>query len=305
MVNRRRIGFTLIELLVVIAIIAILIALLVPAVQKVRAAAARTQCVNNLKQIGLACQSFHGTYKLFPTVYQSLYPAPMNGGSPGINNGGSWMAGILPYIDQDNVYKAVQANQNFQVQVYICPADPRRDKVYTGWGGVPYAMTDYSGISGVDSLSKGANMGLINTRMAIKIAQVTDGTSNTIMVGERPFAADLYYGWWSYSSAFDTTCGATNRYDPPTGGYGWIYQYDNLGKPCPGSTPTDGPYYFGAGPNDVENPCSFNGLWSTHNMGGANFAYGDGTVRWISYPAQLIMAPLSTFAGGEVVNDPS
>ncbi len=304
MQRRKQSGFTLIELLVVIAIIAILIALLVPAVQKVRSAAARTQCVNNLKQIGLACQSFNGTYKFLPTVSEFNYPAPMNA-SPGINKGGSWMAGILPYIDQDNVYKDVLGNQNFQVQVYICPADPRRDKVFTGWGGVPYAMTDYAGIAGVDSLSTGANMGVINARRAIKIAQITDGTSNTLMVGERPFAADLFFGWWSYPSAFDTTCGVTNQYDPPTGGYGYIYAKDSQGQPCPSSTPTDGPYFFGAGPNDVENPCSFNGLWSTHNLGGANFAYSDGTVRWISYSARLVLSPLATFAGSEVVNDPS
>src|ERR1700729_2262621 len=91
-------GFPLIELLVVIAIIAILIALLVPAVQKVRAAAARTQCSNNLKQIGLACQSFHGAYKVFP------------GFSSNPDNSYCWTMAILPYVEQGPLYKQLTTN---------------------------------------------------------------------------------------------------------------------------------------------------------------------------------------------------
>src|SRR5271163_3211032 len=99
--QRARAGFTLIELLVVIAIIAILIALLVPAVQKVRAAAARTQCINNLKQMGLACHSYHNNNKILPPGwYTSLVAGTTTAPSPGW----SWGVGILPYIDQNALF---------------------------------------------------------------------------------------------------------------------------------------------------------------------------------------------------------
>src|SRR6476646_7604994 len=117
----RRNGFTLIELLVVIAIIAILIALLVPAVQKVREAAARTQCQNNLKQIGLAIHGYHDGYKHLP---------------PGSDSKGiSVHAYILPYIEQDNIFKRVNFTASYsdptnaipettQVPIFDCPSDP-------------------------------------------------------------------------------------------------------------------------------------------------------------------------------------
>src|SRR5712692_3173590 len=102
--GKRRVAFTLIELLVVIAIIAILIALLVPAVQKVREAAARTQCGNNLKQMGLACHMHHDQYRVFPSGGQlwSVTARVMNGGVPGdyTNQSWGWMYQILPFIEQ-------------------------------------------------------------------------------------------------------------------------------------------------------------------------------------------------------------
>src|SRR5947208_9746954 len=106
---RKRSGFTLIELLVVIAIIAILIGLLVPAVQKVRAAAARTQCLNNLKQIGLALHEYHGANKVFPPGYQAT--GPYVDGATDTTPGWGWAAMILPYLDQDPLYRQLTLNQ--------------------------------------------------------------------------------------------------------------------------------------------------------------------------------------------------
>src|SRR5262245_22615289 len=185
---RTRCGFTLIELLVVIAIIAILIALLVPAVQKVREAAARATCENNLKQIGLALHSYHGTMKVFP---------------PGsVGNGGTaaapvpawgWAALILPNLDQSALYQQFDPDKRtlqqtfasnlpglqLQLAVFICPSDANFTKPVAGQN-VAIAKSNYPGSAG-DSGSDG----VLAADSKTKIAHITDGTSNTFMVCER------------------------------------------------------------------------------------------------------------------------
>src|ERR1700733_5001699 len=108
--SARQVGFTLIELLVVIAIIAILIALLVPAVQKVREAAARIQCTNNLKQVGLALHSYHGVYKQFPPGYVDGNTTPTNTPDNDIGPGWGWASFLLPYLEQGNVFSQINFN---------------------------------------------------------------------------------------------------------------------------------------------------------------------------------------------------
>jgi prepilin-type N-terminal cleavage/methylation domain-containing protein len=218
-------GFTLIELLVVIAIIAILIALLVPAVQKVREAAARTQCQNNLKQIGLALHNYHDANKAFPVGRQTR---PRNQ-PPQVDVDdyyANWAILILPYIEQGNLYKQYDNNvpntnrandfvrQQF-VPLYTCPVDPNanvlilpetfNDGVDTT--SVPYATGSYRGMAGVNcdgfdqwagynseiranlkacpgkrGILHGDNNGALPGE---RFASITDGTSNTLMVGER------------------------------------------------------------------------------------------------------------------------
>src|SRR5438552_13182089 len=126
-------GFTLIELLVVIAIIAILVALLLPAVQKVREAAARTQCQNNLKQIGLACHSYHDTKHSLPAGYRAV--SPYSDGATDTMPGWGWAAFLLPHLEQDNLFRSLSlalpiehpANAAAVQQVlplFLCPSDP-------------------------------------------------------------------------------------------------------------------------------------------------------------------------------------
>jgi prepilin-type N-terminal cleavage/methylation domain-containing protein/prepilin-type processing-associated H-X9-DG protein len=268
---RRRSAFTLIELLVVIAVIAILIALLVPAVQKVRSAADRAQCQNNLKQLALACHMYHDEQKRFPKVFDPV-------------SAHSWMIVIMPYIEQQNLFTSVNANLKDIVGLYLCPSEPRESPIYQN----TYADHDYPAVSGIDYFPTDiSNAGIINPHCKVKMADILDGTSTTLLVGERPFSTDLYYGWWVGYTVQDLASGAANKLP--------VYPVDQGGKPCPA-----GPYYFGNGPNEVSNPCSFNQLWSCHAEG-ANFAFGDGSVRFLSYNAIAIMPALATYAGGEAV----
>jgi len=288
--GKGRSGFTLIELLVVIAIIAILIALLVPAVQKVRESAARTQCTNNLKQIALALQDYHGSYKTFPKLSGNPY---------GSDKGYGWMTCMLPFIDQTPLWNNMNVAQ--QLAVFICPSDPRSNSS-TVMNSDGWAQTDYIGLAGYDvSNSTAGQVGIINSGATnVPIAQVTDGTSNTIIVAERPYSNDNYWGWWAESTYADSIWGSKNNITggTVTSGYGTAYTHRN-GMACP---PGGSPYLFGAGPNDVYDGCSFFYLWSCH-PGGANMAFADGSVRWITYSAAQIVLNLSPYAGNETNHD--
>ncbi len=193
---RKRQGFTLIELLVVIAIIAILIGLLLPAVQKVREAAARTQCQNNLKQIGVGMHNYHNVYKKLP---QGWAVSPINAPSPGWG----WGSIILPFIEQENLYNllgvdptgntampAAAANVALttSLSVYLCPSDP------AGQQQVNNALNSYGfsnyvcnrEVLGPNSSTQPANLAVQNIR---------DGSSNTLLIGERNGTNNIAAVW--------------------------------------------------------------------------------------------------------------
>lgn len=185
-------AFTLIELLVVIAIIAILIALLVPAVQKVREAAARTQCTNNLKQIALATHNHHDTYKNFPSGY-------VYGGAFG-NSEATWLTYILPFIEQETLYRTANFSQNFGslpnqnntlsgtiLSVYTCPSDTASNTHaltyygkgnYVGNGGIGPMISNWNTTQSV------AQFGVFMVNSKIRMADISDGTSNTVLASE-------------------------------------------------------------------------------------------------------------------------
>ena len=219
---RRRMGFTLIELLVVIAIIAILIGLLLPAVQKVREAAARSQCQNNLKQIGLAALNYESTYGYLPPGMSNaaVYPAPtssMTAGSVGASLAGT-LAYLLPYVEQQNVYNqfplgvftlpgnaywSSYAAANTRIKTFICPSD-NADTVSPSNGSwecllyYPGSMTGYyfSGNTSFGRTNYASNAGYLGNlpgwpypgpygyNTQTKLVAITDGTSNTLAFGD-------------------------------------------------------------------------------------------------------------------------
>jgi prepilin-type N-terminal cleavage/methylation domain-containing protein/prepilin-type processing-associated H-X9-DG protein len=291
-------AFTLIELLVVIAIIAILIALLVPAVQKVREAAARASCQNNLKQLALAFHNFADAQLRFPMQQDPVL------GPNATSANSSWLCPILPYVEQEAIFKNVsvgnQADVLNLVPPFTCPSDPREpeQQVYGNvWG-----PTSYVGITGVDYFSNTPDtIGVVNQAVPgpkskkVRITDVIDGTSNTIMIGERPDSCDLFWGWWSFNVGYDTVSGSKNSYMLGGGTIGGPPCQGNVGA-CPA-----GPYYFGQGPKNVYAICSMNNLWSNHSSG-ANFALADGSVRFFTYDtAQVLIVDMSTIAGGETL----
>jgi prepilin-type N-terminal cleavage/methylation domain-containing protein/prepilin-type processing-associated H-X9-DG protein len=181
----RRQGFTLVELLVVIAIIAVLIGLLLPAIQKVRSAAARMSCQNNLKQIGLGFHHHHDSVGAYPQGGFNLDDDTY--AQPGRRQDWSWAYHLLPYVEQDNVYRNASSSAIDQtvIRIYYCPAR-RSPQLYNG-----SAKLDYAGCAGNDAYGRN---GIVARGSApfVRIADVIDGTSNTVLAGEKQMNLSMF-----------------------------------------------------------------------------------------------------------------
>ena len=331
--KRRPSGFTLIELLVVIAIIAILIALLVPAVQKVREAAARSQCLNNLKQIGIAIQMYHDVKKTLPaSQYGDYSDGSAFGGPYFASSSWSFLALILPNVDQGHVYHtgnipnsilgASTATIATPIPVYLCPSDQAYSRKihaeltrYTRYPTsssaattITVGLTSYKGVLGSnfnygDFANAtpafknsgdgfwGAN-GLFSLdvwKAPIKMVGITDGSSNTFMVGEDFFNPD-----WA-----NVTAPAGNEFS-------WAHSVGAV-RTCampPNNTrhPNGTPIVVTSGSSSEWG--SYNGFKSQH-PGGVQFLYADGTVRFIEQSIALgTYRAMASYAGNEVVNLP-
>lgn len=201
-VRRIRRGFTLIELLVVIAIIAILIALLLPAVQQAREAARRTQCKNNLKQIGLALHNYHDIYNTMPPGYTARGVSPTDPITAETGPGYAWSFAIMPQIDQGNLVNTIDTSLDADdpgnlllanstvLNGFLCPTDPaptQFDVVDPGGNTVTLPASSYVGILGYGSvtMNAGNSTGVFFRNSSIRFRDITDGTSNTFCVGER------------------------------------------------------------------------------------------------------------------------
>jgi len=315
--RRSRGAFTLIELLVVIAIIAVLIGLLLPAVQKVRSASERLKCTNNLKQVGLALHNYIGSNKSFPPGIAEKY----NPRDP--RQYGSWMIRTLPFIEQDALFRASEAafvsqgtapdafgTQHYDlmkkvIEMYKCPSDDRQ-YVATYAGGLTVAFTGYLGVNGRNLRTYD---GILYWNSKVTIDDVVDGTSNTLLVGERPPSYDLVFGWWyagagqwDYSFPPTPTYNSTVRNSGSTDvtlGGAEINIRSNQ-DPTYDACPT-GPYAYA--PGKIFEPCDNFHFWSLHS-GGSQFLWGDGSVRFVSYDNASILPALSTRNGGEAVSAP-
>jgi prepilin-type N-terminal cleavage/methylation domain-containing protein len=265
-----RLGFTLIELLVVIAIIAILIGLLLPAVQKVREAAARTQSINNLKQIGLAFHNYHDTYKYLP--HNGLYNW---WGSPTNANSGSWCYNILPFIEQAPLFRSAGANPNFPgtapatairttpVPVYIDPCRGRVGFTTSAAAGSPQnwgSTTDYAINCWINAPSNGATSTNVNNKA--RLQTIKDGTSNTILVGEE----------WLPTIDDQSLIEAGGSWNETwwEGGYGGS---GRNGTACHQDT--------------VSTSTNSDGNWGGPQAGSSPYLFADGSVHFITYGTNL------------------
>jgi prepilin-type processing-associated H-X9-DG protein len=320
--------------LVVIAIIGILVGLLLPAVQKVRDAAARSQCGNNLKQIGIALHSYHDTNGSFPPGYIDGNPNAMSTPDMDVGPGWGWASFILPQLEQDNVYNQIDFTQGVglgsnatvsqqRLAVFLCPADPLDQPFpvydstfstpittvahsnYVGCNGWEECFTNAGGDaqgSGSDGLQGSygkAGDGIFYRNSQNRISDVLDGLSNTIFVGER-----------SSNHSPSTWTGAVTGGRCPA----WMA----VQPPVPYSPPPGPPYdnadwgeafvlghcnatHLPSADFPIYDPDTF---YSMHTGKGANFLFGDGSLHFLTSSIDPnTYQHLATIAGGEVSND--
>jgi prepilin-type N-terminal cleavage/methylation domain-containing protein/prepilin-type processing-associated H-X9-DG protein len=314
--RNQRSAFTLIELLVVIAIIAVLIGLLLPAVQKVREAAARIKCSNNLKQLGIALHSYHDSVGQFPMglVWNGLsyYNSPRSG----------WNYSVFPYIEQQNVYDMLPQSAAIQqwepwwsaealapngptrvvIPTFLCPSDSGVLFDSQGWGvfslGNYHAFFGGYNLGGALGIAQGGNANLqsaLGVNYGARFVDISDGASNTTLLGEylrsQGASNDQRGLTWGDQPGYGHiyTQFPPNSASPDFLYEGWCDSLPSINLPC-----IDGD----TGPNNTAASRS-------HHPGGVNVLFADGSIHFIQQTVDLVNVwrPLATIAGGEVVHE--
>ena len=324
----RRSAFTLIELLVVIAIIAILIGLLLPAVQKVREAAARMSCQNNLKQLALAAHNYESAYGYFPASKRSTRPQR------------SWAPDLLPYLEQANAVSGAFYNLDenwwrtigevapnvgvaipngtttqMYLKVFNCPSTPNQPRLQNKFENPPEqpkvgSTTDYFVVEGVNA-AIAADLGFtptgdlkgvmrIITEGNTRITGITDGTSNTILFGECAGREDVYRQGRLVATA------QTNPAQPLARARGGAWATNDNPYEIGGRTPWNltNPVIGTAIPGTmkINNSNEWGHMFYSFHAGGADFAFADGSIRFQSDSTALAtLVYQATRAGGEVI----
>lgn len=287
-------ALTLLELLLVLAILGVLLALLLPAVLQARATAARAHCASNLRQIALGLHGYHDAHGSLPPGSidnQDLRHAYW-----------SWLAWLLPHLEQDSLLDQAEAWTCqarprtvpwapppcpafvTPVPLYACPADPRAGQVGSIHG-LRVTTTSYLGVAGSGN---GHLDGVFFAGSRVRLSDITDGTSHTLLVGERPPSADLWYGWWLAGTGYDAL---------GTGDYLLGAREERLARAVGCSTAP-----LGLAPGQLRDPCALVRYWSLH-PGGANFARADGSVGFLPYSAAGVLPCLVTRSGGETLEE--
>jgi hypothetical protein len=278
----------------------VLIGLLLPAVQKVREAAARAKCTNNLKQLALALHAYHDTEGKFPQAYNEYWnftdPADQPA-APDARPRQSWAALVLPYIEQQNLRSAgMPQAQKAPVGLFSCPSDDRLTAPSPGGNfkflGDQFGLTSYLAVessryergpstTNLNLEFGGPKDGVLIRSGNVRLVDVSDGASGTLLLGERPPSPDpdLDWGWWAWS-AYDSALGVTEA-------------RSMLKVGCPNPT--------GYRPGKLDDRCDAHHFWSVH-PGGGLWAMADGSVRFIRYEAAPLLPALATRAGGEAVD---
>jgi len=309
-------GFTLVELLVVIAIIGVLIALLLPAVQQAREAARRTSCFNKLRQIGLAMHNYHDTFGKFPSGYigtTSDLRTPLATGDPGWG----WAALILPQIEQRNLAESIQfglsikngVNQNARetiLDAYACPSDSAPKIFDLHEEGTETTLTrlasaNYVGVFGTEELHDCESVpagqtcqgnGLLGHNFAFAMRDITDGTSNTMMVGER--ATNRGPG----EEQFSTWVGSVSE------GEQAIARVLGIADHAPNSQyREEGHDHDDDGDDDHDHEEHHLDDFGSRHPAGTNFVFSDGSAHLITETIDLdVYRALATRSGGEVIS---